>query len=162
MPTHILPIKKEPDKILRQKAKPVAVDELHTRETQQLIDNMIATMYEADGVGIAAPQVGVSLRIAIVTDGDKAIPIINPKITLRSLTKDTQEEGCLSVPLLYGPVKRSTSLRLTALTRDGKKISLRARGFLARIIQHEVDHLNGILFIDRAKSVFRIDGSTKL
>lgn len=122
-----------------------------------MIDNMIATMYDVDGVGIAAPQVGENIRLAIITDKGEAIPIINPKIIRRSLRQDTTEEGCLSVPGLYGQVKRSLLVTIMALDRDGEEYRLSANGLTARIIQHEIDHLDGILFIDKAQKIFSVN-----
>ncbi len=155
----ILLIVKHPDSMVHTKTKLVDLNDLATDKMQQLIDNMIATMWHADGIGIAAPQVGVGLRLCIVTNGKEAIPLINPKITKRSLRRETMEEGCLSVPGYYGPVRRAIRLDLKAFDRMGQPIAFSAEGLPARIVQHELDHLDGTLFIDRSKNVQRVDSS---
>ena len=179
--TKILPIVKNPNALLRRQAAAVKlggaeprtvrpgrtgvgvkIATLQDASTQTLIDNMIATMWEADGVGIAAPQIGESVRIIIVVSGAEALPLINPIITKRSFRQEIIEEGCLSVPGLFGPVKRSSKVRCQAYDRGGKSLTLNADGLMARIIQHEVDHLNGILFIDRAKWVATVATAAKL
>ncbi len=158
----ILPLVRLPDPLLRQRSKEVVPTLLAQADTQTLIDDMIATMWQEDGIGIAAPQVGHSQRIVIITQGDEAIALVNPVITSKSFSRDTMEEGCLSVPGVYGPVKRSVSVKVRALDRKGAEVKFRAEGLPARIIQHEIDHLDGILFIDRAKKVFSDDSSEKL
>ena len=152
----VLPIVKLPDPLLRQRARVVELAALTEPWLQELIDDMIATMWHVNGIGIAAPQVGHGLRLAIVTRESKAIPLINPVISRRSLHRDTMEEGCLSVPGAYGPVRRATTVRCRAYDRRGEVQHLPADELLAKIIQHEVDHLNGILFVDRARSVTRL------
>ncbi|PJE75794.1 peptide deformylase [Candidatus Uhrbacteria bacterium CG10_big_fil_rev_8_21_14_0_10_48_11] len=149
----ILPLVTLPDERLHQPSEKVSLAGLQQPRIQTLIDDMIATMWKADGVGIAAVQIGKQLRLVIITDGDTPIELINPKILYRSLSKDSMEEGCLSVPGFYGPVRRPRSVYARAYNRHGKKISIKATGFIARIIQHEVDHTNGILFVDRADRV---------
>ena len=110
----ILQIVREPNKILRDSAEEVKVADIKKKSTQELIDNMIETMWQADGVGIAAPQVGGGRRLVIITNKKEAIALINPKITYRSIRRETSEEGCLSVPGYYGPVRRNYSLRVKA------------------------------------------------
>ncbi len=158
----LLPIVHHPDPLLRQRSHEVPPQALTEKATQVLIDDMIETMWKEDGIGIAAPQVGESRRIVIITENNKAIPLINPIITSRSFSKDTMEEGCLSVPGFYGPVKRSTRVNIKALDRHGAPVQFRAEGLPARIIQHEIDHLDGVLFIDRAKKVFPVEDAAKL
>ncbi len=139
--------------LLRQVATPVSVEQLLKPETQALIDAMIPSMYAARGIGLAAPQVGQSLRIAIigqdVTEGLGDIVIVNPVITPIGTVAHNFEEGCLSVPKVYGMVSRSQRLKLQALNRAGVPFELVTDHMFARVIQHEVDHLNGKLFIDR-------------
>ncbi len=134
---------------------------------QALIDDLAFTMYEKDGVGLAAPQVDALHRIiAIVPDpkkfefckksGADALICINPVITHHSLMKEAGEEGCLSVPTYFGIVRRWKKITVIYYDRHGEKIELKATGLLARVIQHEIDHLNGILFTDRAKKIYQI------
>ena len=153
---HLHPITKEPDPILRRKAVGANVSKLSDATLQKLIDDMIATMWAADGIGIAAPQVGASLRIVIITNGQEAIPLINPSVSRLSFKKEFLEERLLSVPRQYGKGRRSASVRVSAYDRSGQPFSFKASGLVARIVQHELDHLNGILFIDRAKQVVEL------
>ena len=143
----------EPNKILRQKSKKVTKAEL--KDNKKLISDMVDTMFEQDGVGLAAPQVGVLKRIIIVSTKDGPLPLINPMIVSKSWSKDVEEEGCLSVLQTSGDVKRHKRINVKAYDVDGKQIKLKAKGLFARIIQHEIDHLDGILFIDKAKNVKR-------
>jgi len=139
----------EPNERLREKASDVDPEEISSARVQALIDDMIATMYASNGVGIAGPQVGSKDRVIIVETGSGATAFINPRIVSRSLSKVDSEEGCLSVPGVYGIVKRSKKVTLEAFSRDGKKVKLKAQGLPAIIFQHEIDHLDGILFIDK-------------
>ncbi len=117
---------------------------------QRLIDDMIETMHDADGVGLAANQVGVPKRIIVAAAGeDEVLILLNPAFEALD-DEEPGVEGCLSVPGEYGEVPRFCKIRVAALDRQGKKIAFEAEGLLARILQHEIDHLNGILFIDRA------------
>jgi peptide deformylase len=147
----ILPIKVYPDKILRQKAKKVA--DVRDVKLQQLILNMSETMKEKDGIGLAAPQVGENLRIIVINTQDGVLALINPRILIKSLKREEMEEGCLSFPKIFGIVRRPVKILISALNKDGKRVRFTAKGFLARVIQHEVDHLNGILFIDKVKKI---------
>ena len=147
----VLEIKKYPDKILRKKALPVkaAQDE----DLQQLIDNMIETMYDAPGMGLAAPQVGVSLRLCVIDTTAGKEPeslhvLINPEIVETS-GEEIAEEGCLSIPGHYYEVKRAANVVVRYTDRDGENTELEADELLSRALQHEIDHLNGMLFIDR-------------
>lgn len=148
-------ILKHPNETLRKRAEEVAIEEIKTPKFQKLIDDMIETMYTAKGIGLAGPQVGVLKRLLIAERGEKdPIAFINPKIVSKSWRKVKSEEGCLSVPGKYGIVKRHAKIKIKAITRDGQKTTIAANGLLAIILQHEVDHLNGILFIDKALEVF--------
>ncbi|MCX7793227.1 MAG: peptide deformylase [Thermodesulfovibrionales bacterium] len=146
----ILEIKKFPDEVLKRKALPV--EEIDSK-LQRLIDDMIETMYAAPGIGLAAPQVGISRRLIIVDVGyrngrSSLITIINPELTLSQDLIDS-EEGCLSLPGHVVNLKRSARVIVKGLNRDGKPIELEAEGLLARALQHEIDHLDGILILDR-------------
>ncbi|MGD0612546.1 MAG: peptide deformylase [Anaerolineales bacterium] len=150
-----------PEPVLRRKAKPVA----HFDESlQTLIDDMIETMRAAPGVGLAAPQVGVSERVIVVEYAEddeeedapkKLFVVVNPEI--KQLSKETElgVEGCLSVPGLLGEVERSLEVRVKGLTRRGQPVRIKAKGWMARIFQHEIDHLNGVVFTDRAVRVWK-------
>jgi peptide deformylase len=138
-----------PDPILRQKS--VRVPEID-KSILKLIDDMILTMQKSDGVGLAAPQVGVSLRIITLQMPDEEpFCIINPEITKRFGEVELME-GCLSVPGYQGEVKRSLSITVKGLNRKGEKIRIKATGLLSQAIEHETDHLDGILYIDRLES----------
>jgi peptide deformylase len=142
----VLKIRTEGDPVLRERAKPVqAIDE----RILNLASDMLETMYKAPGVGLAAPQVGVGLRLVVADAGDGPHTLINPEI-VEARGEEAGSEGCLSVPGVVGVVNRSTEVRVTALDRQGRRFSLAASGLLARVLQHEIDHLDGILFIDRA------------
>jgi peptide deformylase len=162
-----------PEPVLRRKAKPITKFD---KELQTLIDDMIETMREAPGVGLAAPQVGVSERLAVIeysededdedeTEGAEENPkpakpkqlyvIINPEIVKASEEKVNGIEGCLSIPGLVGEVERHEALHVKALNRHGKPVKLKVDGWLARIFQHEIDHLNGVLFTDLSTRVWK-------
>jgi len=147
----MLKIITHPNPLLRKKSQPVA--NVLTDKIQKLITQMMEVMIAKDGVGLAAPQIGENIRIIVIAYKEKNLVIINPKIIKKSLLKDWAEEGCLSVPNKYGQVKRHKSLTLKYLNEGGKEQKLKASGLLARIIQHEIDHLDGILFIDKAKDL---------
>lgn len=149
MPT--MDIKKAGNKVLKEIATPVGKID---RKIKQLLDNMAETMYAADGVGLAAPQVGVSLRIVVIDIGEGLLELINPEIISKE-GSETDTEGCLSVPGMYGEVERYASVTVEALNRSGKKFRVNGSGLLARALQHEIDHLNGILFIELAKTVHK-------
>ena len=141
----ILNIRKLGDPILRSEAK--KVDNISDKTTK-LIDNMIETMYSEDGVGLAAPQIGVLKRIIVADTGEELIEIINPEIIEKDGEK-IAEEGCLSIPDQKGKVKRAAKIKVKGKTKKGAILNREAEGLLARIIQHEIDHLNGVLFIDK-------------
>lgn len=145
-----------PSELLREVSKEIKKEDLQNKEMQELFDNMIETMHAEDGVGIAAPQVGKQIRAIVVTLENGPDIYINPEITRRSLRKQKGEEGCLSVPGLTGIVERYRSVSVKALDRNGNKVCLDLSDLPAVIFQHEIDHLDGILFIDRAKNVYEI------
>ncbi|MDQ0337556.1 peptide deformylase [Caldalkalibacillus uzonensis] len=145
-------IVKYPDPVLREKAALVKrIDErLH-----RLLDDMAETMYDAEGVGLAAPQVGISKRIFVVDVGDEhgLLEFINPEIIVKE-GEQLGPEGCLSIPGVNGEVRRAHKVKVRALNRNGESFELEAEGLLARAIQHELDHLNGVLFIDIAEKIY--------
>ncbi|MGW8143018.1 MAG: peptide deformylase [Anaerolineales bacterium] len=154
-----------PHKTLRQKARKV---NSFGEDLQNLIDDMVETMRAAPGVGLAAPQVDVPQRVIVVefneTEDEEAPPklytVVNPKITRFSSDQVVGTEGCLSIPGIVGDVERSTTVTVKGLNRRGQPQKIKASGWLARIFQHEVDHLDGVLFVDRADKVWQIDGET--
>ena len=145
----ILEIKKMGDPVLKQICTPV---DRVTKKIKILLDDMAETMYKHEGVGIAAPQVGIPIRVIVVDVGKKRFDIINPVITEREGTI-VDSEGCLSFPGVYGEVERAEKVRVEYLNRYGKKKFIEAEGLLARCLQHEVDHLDGHLFIEVAKNI---------
>ncbi len=149
----ILKILTNPNPVLRRVCQAADEQDVRAGDFQALADDMAETMLTKDGIGLAAPQVGHSVRLIVVNTKDGVLTLINPVITSKSLTKEWDEEGCLSVPNTFGRVKRHKKIRCQFLTVDGKNKRLEARGLLARVIQHEIDHLDGILFIDKAKDI---------
>ena len=149
----LLEIKKAGDPVLKEICAPV---EKIDKQLKKLMDDMAETMYESNGVGIAAPQIGKAIRLVIIDCQDEhgLLELINPVITFREGT-ETDTEGCLSVPDIYGEVKRAAKVKVEFMNRRGKRQHLTATGLLARCIQHELDHLEGQLFIDIATSVHR-------
>ena len=146
-----------PHPILKQKAAPVEnVDD----ELRRLLDDMLETMYEAVGVGLAAPQVGISKRIVVIDaarEDEEPQPmfLINPEIVWRSEEKEVCEEGCLSVPEMRAEVERPASVKVKFWNREGTACEILAEDFLAVVVQHELDHLDGILYIDRISRLKR-------
>jgi peptide deformylase len=158
----ILPILTIPTPSLRDRSKEVTRDFVLEPNTQAYIKDLIITMYDDDGIGIASPQVGKNIRICIIgreatPDKKKDLVLVNPVWTKTSRKTDWDTEGCLSVPKFYGKVKRYTTIHVEALDEQGNPISFEAKKFFARVIQHEVDHLDGILFIDKAKDIYEIE-----
>jgi peptide deformylase len=143
------------DPVLREMAEPVT--EL-SDELRRLVEDMFDTMYAEEGVGLAAPQVGVQQRVIVVDPREPDImpfALINPEIVEVSEDVERGEEGCLSIPGLKDIVERPAAVRIEGLNLDGGRISMEADGLLARILQHEVDHLDGILFLDRVSPIKR-------
>ena len=151
----VLPILTYPDPRLRKKAKPI---EVFDAALSSLLDDLFETMYDDNGVGLAATQVNIHLRVLTVdpmeNDGHQPFYLINPEIIARDGSMDSPE-GCLSVPGAYDKVKRSQRVKVRAQDKEGKVFEMEAEGFHAAIIQHEIDHLNGILFIDHLSSIKR-------
>ena len=147
--------------VLRAKARPLDKSEIRSAAIQQLIDDMLETMAEYHGVGLAAPQVheGVRLFVAALDTGDddeeegEAIAIINPEITIAGPDVVEDWEGCLSIPDIRGRVPRAREIKVRAFDRTGARLELNAHDFPARVIQHETDHLDGVLFFDRMTSL---------
>lgn len=143
------------DPILRTKAEPVADI---TAEVRTLITDMFETMYAEDGVGLAAPQVGIAQRVIVVDPRDESVEpfaLVNPQIQRASDDTEKGEEGCLSLPGLKEMVERPTTVTVTGLSDAGDPVTIEAEGLLARILQHEIDHVDGILFIDRVSPLKR-------
>jgi len=149
-----------PDPGLRRKARPVTKFD---SDLQTLIEDMIETMRAAPGVGLAAPQVGISERVIVVEYGNeedeeapkKLYAVVNPELKVTSTETELGVEGCLSVPGLLGEVERSLAVTVKGLNRHGQPMRVKAKGWLARIFQHEIDHLNGVVFTDRATKVWK-------
>lgn len=149
-----------PEPVLRRKARPVT---RFDASLQTLIDDMVETMREAPGVGLAAPQVNVSERLIVVEfgdDEDESVPsklytMVNPEITRASAETEVGTEGCLSIPGFVGDVERAQAVTVKGKNRHGQPMTVKANGWLARIFQHEIDHLNGVLFTDRAIRVWQ-------
>ena len=138
-----------PDPVLRAKAKPVTkINEGVFR----VLDNMKDTLYAENGVGLAAPQIGISKRLVVIDTGDNYMELINPEI-IEKEGSEIDSEGCLSVPGLIGQVARAEEVRVKALNRRGEEIEISGEGLLARAFQHEIDHLEGVLFIDKAVKI---------
>ncbi|HEU4992142.1 MAG TPA: peptide deformylase [Luteimonas sp.] len=146
----LLPILEFPDPRLRTRAEPVDPAWLGLPETQRLFDDMFETMYAAPGIGLAASQVDVHKRFMVIDvteEHDRPLVFVNPEITARS-GEQVYQEGCLSVPGIFADVTRADAITVTALDRDGKPFELSVDGLLAVCIQHEMDHLEGKLFVD--------------
>jgi peptide deformylase len=148
-----------PDPVLRRKAHKVTTFD---KDLQVLVEDMIETMRAAPGIGLAAPQISQSIRLIVVEYGDeedeeapkKLYVVVNPEIVEASEEVITETEGCLSVPGLVGDVERYQKVVIKGLNRYGKPAKVKAEGWLARIFQHEIDHLNGVLYTDRATKVW--------
>ncbi len=153
-------IVKTPDPVLRRKAHKITNFD---KDLQTLVDDMIETMREAPGVGLAAPQVGISERLIVIEYGDdedeekpkKLFAVINPEIIEASEEKVEGIEACLSIPQLVGEVERNERIVVRGYNRHGKAVKIKVNGWLARIFQHEIDHLEGVLFTDRATKIWR-------
>lgn len=149
----VLKVLRYGDPVLRRRSEPVREV---TGDLRRLAEDMIDTMYDEAGIGLAAPQVGVSIRLIVVGDerGRDPRALVNPVIPEQG-GQVTAEEGCLSIPGIYAEITRAEWVRLDAQDLDGQPVSVRARGLLARAYQHELDHLDGVLFIDRLDAVTR-------
>jgi len=152
----ILNIIKYPDPALREKSTDIPLTDIKKPEMKQLLNDMKHTMKELDGAGLAAPQIGLNIRLVVINDEKtgQVLAMINPKITKKSWGQEIDEEGCLSVldskgKIIYGPVSRHKKVTCNYFNENGEKKKIQAEKMLARIIQHETDHLDGILFIDR-------------
>ncbi len=151
-----------PQAILRHKAHKVTD---FGPTLQALADDMVETMHVAPGVGLAAPQVGESIRLIVIEYGDeededlppKLYVMVNPEITRTSEETLINAEGCLSIPSVQGEVERFAAVTVKGLNRHGRPMTVKARGWLARIFQHEIDHLDGILFVDRAQKLWQAE-----
>lgn len=149
--------------ILRKIAEPIDILSISKPETQKIIDDMFKSLAsQKDGVALAAPQIAYSKRIFVISsyilDAEVDIPLvyINPKIIKRSKDKKNMEEGCLSCRWWYGKAKRSTRVTVEAYDKNGKQFTIEGRGLVAQIFQHEIDHLDGVLFVDHAKDLKEI------
>lgn len=145
----ILKIITNPDPILRKKSKDINLKEINSRDFAKLVSAMSKTMLETDGAGLAAPQIGKNVRLAVINAKDGPICLINPKIMRKSWAKELGDEGCLSIPGIFGKVRRHKKITVAYYDQTGKKIKQAAAGLMARVMQHEIDHLDGILFIDK-------------
>lgn len=148
----ILPIVTFPNKVLRAPTKPVTFP--LSKEVEKLTKDMIDTVRNADGIGLAAPQVGKSLKLIVVNLEKNGVPLMvlyNPKIVSRGFKKTEVEEGCLSIPHVFGMVKRPKKVVIEAQNAEGKTIKFEDDGWIARVAQHEIDHIDGILIIDLIK-----------
>lgn len=148
-----LKVLQEPDPFLRQVSKEIS--DPTSKDIAQLIEDMVLTMRKEDGIGLAAPQVQHSIRLIVIETKQGAIPMINPVITKRSDTIELGEEGCLSVKGTYGMVERSSDVTVSFVDNENTKQTINAHGLFARVIQHEIDHLDGVLFIDRVEDFSR-------
>ncbi len=152
----VLPIKTFPEKVLKEKTAPVTEFDA---DLQKLIDDMIETMYSAPGVGLAANQVGISRQLLVIDassrdEGSSLIVLINPEIVCSEGSEDS-EEGCLSLPEYTTVIKRANKVKVKGLDREGEPVEIESDGFLAKVLQHEIDHLNGMLLIDRIGRIKR-------
>ncbi|PIT88769.1 MAG: peptide deformylase [Candidatus Magasanikbacteria bacterium CG10_big_fil_rev_8_21_14_0_10_36_32] len=158
----ILDIVTDPNEILHKKSASLSADRFGSPDIKKLTTNMIETMYAKDGVGLAAPQIGQSLAICVIakkyTPNQKTdLILINPEWEKMSLQKTIDDEGCLSVPNIFGEVKRYKKIKVYGQNIRGEKMEFPAEDYFARILQHEIDHLNGILFIEKAKKLRQAD-----
>ncbi len=146
------------DEVVRIPTDPVDLEQVVTDEMQQYFDDLIEAMERYDGIGIAANQVGQSLQVFVIhkdyTPSGEHLVVINPRMASRSDKTQSMEEGCLSVPGVFGSVERAAKVRIKGYGRDGKRLDIKARGMLARILQHEYDHLQATVFIDKATGLY--------
>lgn len=142
----------EPNEVLRIPALPV---KSINAGVIRVLDNMVDTLYAFDGVGLAAPQIGVSKRMIVVDPGDQLMELINPEI-IEADGEQTAREGCLSIPDMVGVVKRAARVVVRGMNRHGETVEIEANDLVARAFQHEIDHLDGVLFTDKAQDVRRV------
>lgn len=147
---------KKDEKFLRRPAATFNFSRHSQKEIRELIKGMREIMRRADGVGLSANQLGLDMRVFVAAVNNKFYAIFNPEIIKKSEEKKIMEEGCLSVPGLSGQLERSQTLVIQGFDPAGKKIKIKAWGLLARVFQHEVDHLNGVLFVDKAGDLHKI------
>ena len=147
----ILDIVTYPAKSLNEKSKKIDLSDLEKEDFKNLIEDMKLTMIKKDGVGLAAPQIGKNIRMIVINTKDGKLCMINPEITKKSWRNESGEEGCLSLPGVFCNIKRAKNANCEYINPEGDKMLIEAKGFLARVIQHEIDHLDGILLIDREK-----------
>ncbi|MDO8557315.1 MAG: peptide deformylase [Candidatus Jorgensenbacteria bacterium] len=153
---------KDEEKLLRKKTVPFDFSKFTKQDIRELIRRMREAMREANGVGLSANQIGLPYRVFVAQVPDsqgkqKSYAIFNPEITKTADETEISEEGCLSVPRMYGPIERSYRVFLTGFDKNGKRVKIKAWGLLARVFQHETDHLDGKLFIDKAKSLYKVE-----
>lgn len=146
-----LPLILYPSPILCKKSD--AIEHYTPEKFSAIIYDMAETMKLHQGIGLAAPQIGKNMRLVIVLTKDGVLPLINPEIKKFSIHKTVSEEGCLSIPGVFGLVRRPYAVTVSAIFEDGTRSEFRAEGLFARVIQHEIDHINGILFIDKTKKI---------
>lgn len=149
----------DPNPILRKRSE--EIKDIKNQKLQALISDLVLTMFKKEGVGIAAPQVGINQRVCIINTADGPIALINPLIVSHSRKTDWDEEGCLSIPGLWGEVERFTKIKVKALSARGDKLHFAAEDLFARIIQHEIDHLDGVLFTDKARNLRKVAKNKK-
>jgi peptide deformylase len=153
---------KKEEQFLRRKTLPFEFSAFTRKELKELVQTMRLTMKKANGVGLSANQIGFNFNMFVAEYNNKFYAIFNPEILQYSDELEKAEEGCLSIPGKYGPIARSLRVTLVGQNVEKKKIKIRGRGFLAKIFQHEVDHLNGNLFTDKAESVYKTPSSDRL
>ncbi|PIT89585.1 peptide deformylase [Candidatus Kuenenbacteria bacterium CG10_big_fil_rev_8_21_14_0_10_36_11] len=149
----MLPIITHPNPILRQKARELTREDILNPKFKKLMADMAETMLKKDGFGLAAPQINQSIRLVTVNNNGEIAVFLNPKILKKSWRKNIAEEGCLSIPNVFLPIKRHSTITLEFLNLAGDKQILKTKDLLARVLQHEIDHLDGILFIDKAEKI---------
>jgi len=142
--------------VLRKRAAPVG---RVTREIQRLIETMLDTVRAANGLGLAAPQIGEGVRVVVAQVEDRTVTLVDPEV-IRSSGEETAVEACLSVPGMYGDVPRAATISVRGKNRRGRRVTIEATGLLARVLQHEIDHLDGILFLDRVRDPSTIGSVT--
>lgn len=149
-----LPILTHPHPILRKKTAAVSLSQLAEPKFQRFLDVLSVTMKESDGIGLAAIQTGELVSVAVVMMDEGPMHFINPQILTYGKKKQVDVEGCLSVPGVEGMVARATEIRVQSLNRKGNTLTFVAHDYFARVLQHEIDHLNGVLYIDRAEKIW--------